>query len=297
MNRSVLKLVFLLGILLVVNPGQAQTNGYSLEQEKQFISYLIGTKQYREALFLIKRYTDTSTNSSLNDTLFFLKSKIYYNRQLLLESNESINLVSTNFIHYNALKVLESYQWAHLGEIEKSSKLLESLSPETNLGKELINFEKASINLLSHNMEAYANYKKNQDTSFYQLTEAQFKLHKFATQMEGFNNKSPLMAGVMSAILPGSGKMYVGKIGEGVSTLLGMAILGAITYENYRKEGISNYKTITFGSLFAVFYAGNIFGSVYSVKVYREEFNKNMNHAVLFNMHIPIRNIYPDIFK
>jgi len=74
-------------------------------------------------------------------------------------------------------------------------------------------------------------------------------------------------------------------------------MLGAITYENYRKEGFRNYKTITFGSLLTVFYAANIYGSVYSVKIYREEFNQQLHHAVLFNMHIPIRTVFPDLFN
>jgi tetratricopeptide (TPR) repeat protein len=71
--------------------------------------------------------------------------------------------------------------------------------------------------------------------------------------------KSPAVAGVMSAVVPGSGYMYAGRYGDGVVALIvnGLFIAGtvaAIHQENYAVAAIV-------GGIGLPFYIGNIYGA------------------------------------
>jgi len=76
--------------------------------------------------------------------------------------------------------------------------------------------------------------------------------------------KSPVLAGVMSAILPGSGYIYAEHYGDGITAFLinGLFIAGTITaihQENYGVAGIV-------GGVGVPFYLGNIYGSANAAK-------------------------------
>lgn len=71
--------------------------------------------------------------------------------------------------------------------------------------------------------------------------------------------KSPLTAGILAALLPGSGHMYAGHYGDGATALLlnGLFITGtivALQQENYAVAGIV-------GVIGLPFYFGNIYGA------------------------------------
>lgn len=96
----------------------------------------------------------------------------------------------------------------------------------------------------------------------------------------------------MSAIVPGTGKIYVGKPGEGIASMLATVGFGLITLENYKKLGLNNFKTIFFGSIFAANYVSNIYGSVISVKIIENNYRDGIRNQILFQLHIPLRNFF-----
>ena len=50
--------------------------------------------------------------------------------------------------------------------------------------------------------------------------------------------------------------------------------------------------SVILGAIGAVFYVGNIYGSITSVKIYYEDFNNQQNITILYNIHIPLRTIF-----
>ena len=134
--------------------------------------------------------------------------------------------------------------------------------------------------------------QKQYTYNWYTLTDAENKLNQYHKLLSTKKKKSPWIAGCMSMVIPGSGKIYSGKIGEGISAMLSHAILAGITVENYRKVGAGNFKTIFFGSLFSIFYLGNIYGSMISVQVSNSEFNTIYDNKILFDIHIPLRTVF-----
>ncbi len=263
----------------------------------RFASYLIDKEQYDEALFVINKYDKELINNSFSDTASYLKGVIFYRQMDLENSSKNLLDISQESDYYVFSRFLASYELAHMHDFDKSISILKAIELEDSLLNELKYFQLASVALINNDSQGYKTYREVLSGNFFQLDKEKVRLEELQGRVTAFKKKSPVIAGLMSAIIPGSGKMYGGKIGEGVTSLLGLTILGAMTYENYKKLGLSNYKTITFGSIFSVFYIGNIYGSVYSIKVYRDEFNKSVHNAVLFNMHIPIRTIFKSSFK
>jgi len=91
--------------------------------------------------------------------------------------------------------------------------------------------------------------------------------------------KSPVLAGVMSAILPGSGYIYAEHYGDGITAFLinGLFIAGTITaihQENYAVAGIV-------GGVGVPFYLGNIYGSANAAK----KWNLGARNEVIQKIH------------
>ena len=91
--------------------------------------------------------------------------------------------------------------------------------------------------------------------------------------------KSPVLAGVMSAILPGSGYIYAEHYGDGITAFLinGLFIAGTITaihQENYGVAGIV-------GGVGVPFYLGNIYGSANAAK----KWNLGVRNEIIQKIH------------
>lgn len=91
--------------------------------------------------------------------------------------------------------------------------------------------------------------------------------------------KSPVLAGFLSAILPGSGYMYAEHYGDGITAFLinGLFIAGTLTaihQENYALAGIV-------GGIGVPFYLGNIYGSANAAK----KWNLGIRNEVIRKIH------------
>jgi hypothetical protein len=285
-------IIFFLVLLIPVQV-IAQPDSLKAKENVRFAHYLLGTNQYIDAIYLINQLdlSQKEYNPFL-DSINFMKGWAFYSIKSLDSAslyflrttpNTSTGIKSRFFSAYNSI-----YQ----NNYENANQILGSMAlPDSQL-IELRCVQQAGIELLKRNYTNYNELKNNFTNKYYSLTEAEEKLNQYHLALSSHKKKSPLVAGIMSSIIPGSGKMYSGKIGEGVSALLSNAILAGITIENYRKAGPRDFKTIFFGSLFTIFYCGNIYGSMISVQVSNNEFNNIYDNKILFDIHIPLRTIF-----
>jgi hypothetical protein len=82
--------------------------------------------------------------------------------------------------------------------------------------------------------------------------------------------KNPAFAGIASAAIPGSGKVYAHRGWDGLYSLLIIGTMLWQAYEGFSKEGYRSARGITFGTLGLTFYAGNIYGSVNAARRYNQ---------------------------
>jgi len=90
--------------------------------------------------------------------------------------------------------------------------------------------------------------------------------------------KSPALAGTLSAIIPGSGKIYVGEWGDGITSLLATGLLAFLAYDNFRADHTT--RAWIFTGLGAFFYAGNIYGSIASAQIFNARIDFEFNNGL-----------------
>jgi TM2 domain-containing membrane protein YozV len=90
--------------------------------------------------------------------------------------------------------------------------------------------------------------------------------------------KSPALAGALSAVIPGSGKMYMGEWGDGITALLATGLLAFLAYDNFRADHTT--RAWIFTGLGAFFYAGNIYGSVAAAQIFNARIDFEFNDGL-----------------
>ncbi len=81
-------------------------------------------------------------------------------------------------------------------------------------------------------------------------------------------HKSPLLAGISSTIIPGLGRAYSDRLGDGLFSFFFTIGSSAVSYYYYKKE--KQGLAIGFGTLGVLFHMGNIYGSVKGAKLFNE---------------------------
>lgn len=98
-----------------------------------------------------------------------------------------------------------------------------------------------------------------------------FLLGEAAKKGKNLPRKNKLLAGLMSAVIPGTGKIYTCRTQDGLVSLLTVAMTGYLSYEGFRREGMNSTRGWVYGTIGAFLYLGNIYGSVVAVNIYNRE--------------------------
>ena len=116
--------------------------------------------------------------------------------------------------------------------------------------------------------EASEVFKTLQASDVMSIREKAVVYHDYAEKGAHLSTRSPFLAGTLSTIVPGAGRLYTGRLGDALSSLFTVGFTGWQAYDGFRRDGISSVKGWTLGTLCGIFYVGNIYGSVISARVY-----------------------------
>jgi TM2 domain-containing membrane protein YozV len=102
--------------------------------------------------------------------------------------------------------------------------------------------------------------------------------------------KNPAFASILSAIIPGAGKIYTGEISDGIVAFITTSLFAFLAYDNFKAD--HDFRGWLFGGLAVAFYAGNIYGSFASAQIYnariKYEFNLELDSFLTVkNFFIP----------
>jgi TM2 domain-containing membrane protein YozV len=90
--------------------------------------------------------------------------------------------------------------------------------------------------------------------------------------------RSPALAGILSAVIPGSGKMYVGDWGDGITSLLLTGLFAFLAYDNFNADHTT--RAWIFTGIGAFFYAGNIYGSIASAQIFNAKIDFDFSNGL-----------------
>ncbi|PWD99134.1 hypothetical protein [Marinilabilia rubra] len=265
----------------------------SISKRIQFANYLVNKDFHEEGVFECKNILkELKLNQIQKDSVFYLKGWAEYNLKHLKESSFSFQKVSFQSTFYPKSILFGSYNLIHLGKYENATQVLNNFRPQNKINQHFINYLFAGIDLLQRDLPSFRKTVSLLPPDYYGFEKELKHLKILANRLETQKEKSPVFAGILSGIVPGSGQIYSGKTGQGIAALLMSTGLALVTIENYEKQGPEKFKTIFFGSVFSVFYIGNIYGAVFSAKIANNERHALINKQVLFDLHIPLRNVF-----
>lgn len=103
---------------------------------------------------------------------------------------------------------------------------------------------------------------------------AALKLKEYAVEGEHLPHKNPILAGSLSTILPGTGKMYCKRYADGFYSLFIVGVTGWMAYDSLHRGGVDSAKGWFFGTLSGIFYLGNVYGSAVAAQIYNRQMEK-----------------------
>jgi tetratricopeptide (TPR) repeat protein len=106
----------------------------------------------------------------------------------------------------------------------------------------------------------------------------QSRIAHFYYQKKNPRTKNPTEAALLSAILPGLGKIYTGEYGDGITSFIATGLSTFLAVSNFQSD--HKFRGWLFTGLAVFFYGGNIYGSAVSAQLFnarfRIELDRNM---------------------
>lgn len=253
-----------------------------LSSDSLFVEYLLEKKYYNDVL-----------NWTQHRQVFpYYRGLAFYNQLKIDSAIRYFEKLPISHPNYVKARFLEGFGHTFLKSYKKANQIFSELSPPDSLLGALQNFQLAGIALLERDTLKFASYQRKFNGKYFAFSQEEEKLVENYRLIQQHKRKSPLLAGLMSAVVPGSGKIYAGKTGQGLITFIQNLALGFQTYEAYRRDGWKSPRFLVYGGLFTFFYVGNIWGSTLTVHIRKQEFKDKINEQIMFNMQIPIRTVF-----
>ncbi len=263
----------------------------SWSREVSFIRHLISREDYRESLFLLERL-EAETPRQL-DSLNYLTGWVHYQKKSLELSAGYLLKVGNDSPVYQKSRFFAAYNFAHIGDAGKGREVLKRTDAgQDGLYHALQRLQLAGTALLERNLEQYRSYATDFSGNHHVTAAQEKQMEHHYNRLMDHRASSPFVAGVLSAAVPGLGKIYAGKPAEGVAGFLYVTALGLTAFDFYRGSGPDSVLFILSASAAGAFYVGNIVGSATAARRVNQEFNHEMDQRVLFDMHIPLRNAF-----
>ena len=119
----------------------------------------------------------------------------------------------------------------------------------------------------------------------------QTKLIYYYQMIKNPPEKNPVTAALLSAAIPGAGKVYTGELTDGLIAFGATLLSGFLAVNNFQHD--HNFRGWLFTGLTAFFYGGSIYGSAASAQIYnaRLRFNLDSEIKIFFeerNYFLPI---------
>ena len=251
-----------------------------------FIHHLISINNQEETHWYIENLLDLPIEQKWEDSLLFLNATVYYQQQQFYQAKRFWAALDSVSQLYPKAKLLEIHANMQLGNWEEAHNKLYVFNHQPYT--EIHTLQQFALDLLQRKSEIQFPTQKNKPVLY---ANSYNKLVFINQQIKQYRPKRMWLAGTLSAIVPGLGKVYVGRPYEGLAAFWAVTGLGILTAEQANRNGFSDYRTLAVASLFTVFYLGNIYGASISARLQNEEFNHETNHQILLAIRIPVEQL------
>lgn len=262
-----MSLIILIISLVCVKGDSGHISTYfTPENVYSFAEWLYAEGDYSRARGEFNRYLYIAGPSSKRgDTVIYRIGRCWHKEGNFLKAVEQFKKIKDGPLFYESIyQIALSYYLG--GYYQKSNQWIAS-NPIQNEGI------RERINLI-----AIANYAKTGNwKTAYNLVSApettSLSLQLMDVIVEGLRlpEKSPAIAGLLSSVVPGAGKIYSGRSIDGIQSFITVGATALQAYLGFRKDGIRSIRGWISSSVGVVFYLGNIYGSVIAARIHNEE--------------------------
>src|ERR1035437_1964811 len=240
-----------------------------ITQAAAFSKHLVQQKKYDDALYAIKKILPsvpdiTGTADSLHYYMAYCYLKL--NRQDSAKHYFSLTAHSAN----NSLKEKSIAFYNHIS-IHQLDSIIKVEDNASSYAKEINRVQALASLLLLHNLKGFKEQFDKEKCKFTDLAAVEFDLMLRYYDLSRLRKKNRYLAGTLSAVVPGLGKLYTGKKHEALIAALPVIFNGAQAYEGYYHRKLKSPHFYVFGSIGMVFYLSNIYGSARSAVIINEE--------------------------
>ncbi len=260
--------VLIIILLFIVKISVGQENIFDCDNSKRFANYLFNTGQFELSQHELERisfFCEYDSTSQLTLLKSYRKMRAFDKADQFFASKniDSLNNLNRDFRDEYIRLLMAENKYSDV-----KNKISEGLDfdqkEEHQIGTELL--------------------LKNWETA-YQLSiqnnpQINFKiagLRKVAEKSYKAKRKSPVLAALMSAVVPGTGKMYCGYWGDGFMSFMFTASSTFFSIRGFNKYGSKSVYPWIIGGLAASYYTANIYGGASSANRY----NDNLDHSFI----------------
>ena len=269
-----LLIIFLTVTLLSSAAAEEPIEYYTPENVRKFADflyeqgdYLRAAGEYQRYLFFTSRGADSAQiryRIALCYRFVGQTEQAIQNFEVLLQMHPDGRFVSRTYYQIGATYFLTD-------QFEKSARfLLETLPRITDTRQHAETQQLIGLSYLMQKQwsEAGEIFKTLRGSDVPSVSQKATVYHNFAEEGARLPSRSPFLAGVLSTVVPGAGRLYTGRVGDALTSLIIVSLTGWQAYDGFRRDGLSSAKGWTLGTLSGIFYVGNIYGSVISARVY-----------------------------
>ncbi len=256
----------LLILLLVQNLSYGQNSDlFSPNNRLKFGNYLFEEHDYLRAIDEYKSYLAVYPNDTLNFKIGFAQSQM---GNFSDSKNYFEELISKSiFIDESKFELLKiNYLQENYSELRSENYLSKKFKSEI-----------LKLQHYSYLSDEFDLPDSNLLFSIYNDEELLF-IRDFYNRKLNPGYKSETLAAILSAVIPGAGKIYAGEAGDGITALILTGLFGFLAYDNFQAD--HKIRAWIFSGLTAFFYAGNVYGSAAAAQIYNAGIKLNLENEI-----------------
>ncbi|RPJ08846.1 MAG: hypothetical protein EHM28_03175 [Spirochaetaceae bacterium] len=258
---------------------------------RSFAEWLVSEKEYLRAASEYYRYYFLALDKDRDEILHaiggcyenagdFVKAAQVYEKFLLLYVQSPLLADSYYRLAWCMYKQ---------GEYEKSTERI-NLFLKTNTGVDRPFLLLQGANFIQMGQwspahEAITRYLESSEPAQRDSAEA---LAAFAVSARDIPEKSPVLAAFLSALIPGTGKIYSGRWEDGLVSLVLIGAFGGVAIYSFMTDGMESVPGWIYASTGFAFYLGDIWGSIvaasdynsHRVELLKEQANEIVNKTL-----------------
>ena len=268
-------------MLLTISNLSFSQNIFDLNNSVKYAEHLFKTGDYSSAAKEYERLTILVPDSS--EYSFRLLQSYKHSKQIDKGKEKAVEIFGNEYVVYphdviyiylqflilqdnysECHKILKTQTKLTIEEHQEFTLALYLLEKQTDSAGTFINTTFCSKN---------TNEENSISDKFSELTSL------FYTQKK-VKYKKPVVASLLSTVLPGLGKIYTNDIKNGLGVLSIISLYSWQSYRGFKHEGVKSFYGWSFGALATGFYIGNVYGSHQSAVRENEFQNKNIAKEV-----------------